>query len=77
MDNTVKEVCNIESFISDVSEGIKVLPESAESQREKDLLMKVMGHLRDVNMIQDRTHGEIEPMKETILLLKRHQLPMD
>lgn len=39
--------------------------------------MKVMGHLRDVNMIQDRTHGEIEPMKDTILLLKRHQLPMD
>ena len=36
-----------------------------------------MGHLRDVNMIQERTHNEIEPMKDTILLLKRHQLPMD
>jgi hypothetical protein len=31
MDNTVREVCNIEEFIGDVSDGIKVLPESAET----------------------------------------------
>jgi hypothetical protein len=31
MDNTVREVCNIEEFIKDVADGIKVLPESAET----------------------------------------------
>lgn len=31
MDNTVREVCNIEEFIRDVADGIKVLPESAET----------------------------------------------
>jgi len=32
-----------------------------------------MGHLRDVKMIQDRTLAEIEPMKQAVLLLKKHQ----
>lgn len=34
--------------------------------------MQVMTHLRDVKMIKDRTLDEIEPMKQTILLLKKH-----
>jgi len=34
--------------------------------------MQVMTHLRDVKMIQNRTMAEIEPMKETIVLLKKH-----
>jgi len=36
-----------------------------------------MTHLRDVKMIKDRTHAEVEPMKQTVMLLKRHQLKMD
>lgn len=31
-----------------------------------------MTHLRDVKMIKDRTLDEIEPMKQTIMLLKKH-----
>ena len=34
--------------------------------------MNVMTHLRDVKMIKDRTMAEIEPMKQIILLLKKH-----
>jgi hypothetical protein len=60
-----------------VSSGIKVLPDSAESKREKELLMQVMTHLRDVKMIKDRTLDEIEPMKKAITLLKKHQVKMD
>jgi len=36
-----------------------------------------MTHLRDVKMIKDRTFEEIEPMKQTIMLLKKHQVKMD
>jgi len=54
-----------------------VLPEGSETKREKELLMQVMTHLRDVKMIKDRTFEEIEPMKQTIMLLKKHQVKMD
>jgi len=77
MDNTVAEINNIQNFIEEVSSGIKVIPEAAESKKEKELLMKVMEHVRDVKMIRDRTFNEIEPMKQTIMLLKKHQLKMD
>jgi hypothetical protein len=63
MDNTISEIKNIQNFIDDVAVGIKVIPDTAESQKEKALLMKVMEHIRDVKMIRDRTFDEIEPMK--------------
>jgi hypothetical protein len=77
MDNTVTEINNIGNFIEEVSTGIKVIPSAAESKKEKELLMKVMEHVRDVKMIRDRTFNEVEPMKQTIMLLKKHQLKMD
>lgn len=61
--NTVNEIGNISKFIDDVTKGIKVIPESSESKREKELLMQVMSHLRDVKMIKDKTLNEVEPMK--------------
>jgi hypothetical protein len=36
-----------------------------------------MTHLRDVKMIKDRTQSEIEPMKQVIALLKKHNVKMD
>ena len=63
LNNTVNEISNIQKFIDEVTGGIKVLPEQAESKREKELLMQVMTHLRDVKMIKDRTLDEVEPMK--------------
>ena len=66
MNNTIKEISNIKSFIKEVSEGIKTIPERAETKAEKDTLMQVMTHLRDVKMIKDRALAEINPMKEMI-----------
>lgn len=34
--------------------------------------MQVMTHLRDVKTIKDKTLAQIEPMKQAILLLKKH-----
>ncbi len=72
LDNTILEIKNIEDFISEVTKGIKVLPENSETKKEKELLMQVMTHLRDVKMIKDHTLSEIEPMKQAIILLKKH-----
>lgn len=72
LNNTLKEIANIKKFIQEVSDGIKKVPENAESHYEKDLLMKVMTHLRDVKMIKDKTMAEIDPMKVTVVLLKKH-----
>ena len=77
LSNTIAEIKNIEAFIEDVSEGIKVIPKSADSKADKEILMRVMTHLRDVKMIKDRTHDEIEPMKQVIGLLKKHNVKME
>ena len=63
LNNTINEISNIQNFIDEVTSGIKVLPEQAETKKEKELLMQVMTHLRDVKMIKDRTLDEVEPMK--------------
>jgi dynein heavy chain len=36
-----------------------------------------MTHLRDVKMIKDRTLEEIEPMKQALALMKKHNVKMD
>ena len=74
LNNTAREIDNINNFVETVREGIKVLPEESKihMQSEKDLLMSVMTHLRDVKMIQARTLNEIEPLKQTVLLLKKY-----
>lgn len=79
LDNTTAEITNIINFNDEVTSGImpNVLPKTAESKKEKEQLMKIMTHLRDVKMIKDRTLDEIEPMKQTIMLLKKHQIKME
>jgi hypothetical protein len=77
LDNTLKQISNIDNFIQDVKQGIRVTPEGSDSQDDKELLMKVMTHLSDVKQIKDRTLDQIEPMKQTVLLLKKHQLKME
>jgi hypothetical protein len=59
-----------------VTAGIEDLPTASDTQKEKDRLMDVMQHLRDVKMITENTLARIEPMKETIILLKKHQVAM-
>jgi len=73
LENTTKEIENIEEFIKDVATGTQNLPKSADTEADKKKLKKVMGHLRDVKMIKERTEQEIEPMKNAVLLLKKHQ----
>jgi dynein heavy chain len=73
LDNTTREIENIEQFIQTVSQGTQDLPKSAEKKADKERLMRVMAHLRDVKMIKDRTLEEVEPMKQAVMLLKKHQ----
>jgi len=54
-----------------------MVPKSSTTQREKDMLMAVMTHIRDVKMIKDRTLAEIEPMKQNVMLLKKHMVKME
>lgn len=53
--NTLKQMANIQQFIEEVDDGIKSPPEKAVTETQKESLMKVMGHLRDVRVIKDRT----------------------
>jgi hypothetical protein len=77
LNNTTQQIKNIKTFITDVNEGIKVVPKSNESEAEKSQLMAVMTHLRDVKMIKDKTIDQVEPMKQAIMLMKKHQVKMD
>ena len=70
--NTIIEINNIIAFTEEVAAGIKKIPSTADTQADRDLLMKVMTHLRDIKMIQGHTLNEINPMKETVQLLKKH-----
>ena len=64
-------------FINEVEAGIKEIPEQAETEKEKNLLKTVMTHLRDVNQVKEHALGLVLPMKETILLLKKHAVEMN
>jgi hypothetical protein len=48
LNNTMKQIENIDNFINDVRDGIRVLPKGSDSKDDKELLMKVMTHLSDV-----------------------------
>jgi hypothetical protein len=63
MDNLARQSQNIDNFIAEVTDGIKVLPKNADNSQERELLMRVMTHLRDVKRIKDKTQEEIEPMR--------------
>jgi len=77
LNNTTQQIRNIKQFISDVTEGIKVVPKGNESPAERSALMSVMTHLRDVKMIKDKTLDMVEPMKQAIMLMKKHQVKME
>jgi len=73
-DNTMKQINNITTFITDVSSGIKVLPKDLTTERDKALLTKVMTHLRDVTQIKDQTVERFPILRDTIQLLKKHNV---
>lgn len=73
----MRQIQNINNFIHEVTEGIKTVPKSADTEGEKAILMQVMTHLRDVKMIKDKTLEQIDPMKQAIMLMKKHQVKME
>jgi dynein heavy chain, axonemal len=74
--NTEVEIENIKEFIDKVSKGIQKLPENCVTQAEKDQLMEVMIHLRDVRMVTGGALATIEPLKQQITLLRKHGVQM-
>ena len=64
------------AFIEEVDQGIRVVPEQADNEKEKKLLTTVMTHLRDVSQVKDHALALVGPMKDTILLLKKHAVDM-
>lgn len=73
-ENTTKQLANIQGFIKNVSSGIKVLPKDLTTDRDKQLLTKVMTHLRDVTQIKDQTVERFPILRDTIQLLKKHNV---
>lgn len=72
LNNTTNQINNIKQFITDVNDGTRVVPKSNETAEEKAALMSVMTHLRDVKMIKQKTLDQIDPMKQAIMLMKKH-----
>jgi len=64
LDNTVRRYNNIADFVDEVKLGTKTLPLKNDNAREKQLLTKVMTHLRDVSQIKDKTLALVNPMRD-------------
>ena len=73
-DNTTKQLTNIQGFINEVKTGIKELPKDLKTDRDKQVLTKVMTHLRDVTQIKDQTVECFPQLRDTIQLLKKHNV---
>jgi hypothetical protein len=73
-DNTTKQLKNTQGFIEEVSSGIKELPTDLRTEREKNLLTKVMTHLRDVTQIKEQAVERFPILRDTIQLLKKHNV---
>ena len=76
-DNTTKQMNNIQSFVNEVQSGIKVIPKDLNTDRDKQLLTKVMTHLRDVTQIKEQTVERFPNLRDTIQLLKKHNVDVN
>jgi dynein heavy chain len=77
LENTNNQLKNTQNFIDDVKGGIKELPKGLISQKEKTMLTKVMTHLRDVSQIKDMTLESFPNLRNTIQLLKKHNVDVN
>ena len=68
---------NIQNFVNEVQSGIKVLPKDLNTDRDKQLLTKVMTHLRDVTQIKEQTVERFPNLRDTIQLLKKHNVDVN
>ena len=76
-DNTTKQMNNIQNFVNEVQSGIKVIPKDLNTERDKQLLTKVMTHLRDVTQIKEQTVERFPNLRDTIQLLKKHNVDVN
>jgi hypothetical protein len=77
LQNTNNQLKNTQGFIDDVKTGIKDLPKGLISQNDKTKLTKVMTHLRDVSQIKDMTLESFPNLRNTIQLLKKHNVDVN
>ena len=50
------------------------MPTDIKTKKEKALLNTVMTHLRDVNQVTKNTNERFPALRETIILLKKHNV---
>lgn len=73
--NVTTRLKNIREFTLIVNEGIKKNP--GDEPDNKDLLMSVMKHIRDISVIYESTLDMFSPMRDQISLLKKHGVQID
>ena len=75
---------NIQQFIKDVDDGIKLIPEATNTPEEKAQLDKVMNLLRDMKEVYEVAGKQnqnkqtmIDLLRESVQMLKKHGLTID
>lgn len=63
-------------FIEKTKEGIKKNPADQENLHDKKLLMNVMKVISDVKDVEPRRAGVITRMKDIVVKLKKHNVPI-
>lgn len=72
-EEVVSKLRSLRQFMADVDEGL----DSEVSTADKEGLMKIMGHIRDVRVSIERTQAMFQPLRDTAALLKTHGLPLE
>jgi dynein heavy chain len=72
-DHVVGKLTSLFTFIAKVTKGLAVEVSTSE---EKDKLIDVMTHIRDVKKIMNSTQAMFGPLRNAILLLKKHGIGM-
>lgn len=72
-DDIVEKLSNLFTFMEVATKGLQQVVEDG----DKDALMNVMKHIGSIRKRRDDIGELFEPLKETILLLKRHQVGVE
>lgn len=67
---------NLIDFIEKTREGIKRNPADEDNLKDKKLLMSVMKVISDVKDVEPRREGIITRMKDMVVKLKKHNVPI-
>lgn len=67
---------NLIDFIEKTKDGIKKNPADEENLKDKKLLMNVMKVISDVKDVEPRREEIITRMKDMVIKLKKHSVPI-